>query len=334
MGAPPSILGSKLRLSVSSEVKRCGEHRFATGPLGPASVATARRRPQTSPMPTNKVWSGSISFGLVNVPVGLYAATEDKSVRFHRYHVEDGGRIRQKRVCEIDGEELDTADIARGYELPGGDMVVMTDADFEGLPVPTLKAITVEAFVPQEQIDPIMYAGSYYLVPDKAGARAYALLRDAIEKAGMTAIVKIAIRERERLAAIRVREEVLVLETMLWPDEVREAVEVPESSAGADELAAAQALIDQMTVDFDPEQYTDHYREALLAAIDAKAEGREVITPPAPPEEAGGKVLDLMAALKASVEQAKMTREEPKKRAAAHPKSKKKTAKSATRRSA
>ncbi|WP_344660096.1 Ku protein [Catenulispora subtropica] len=285
-------------------------------------------------MPTNKVWSGSISFGLVNVPVGLYAATEDKSVRFHRYHVEDGGRIRQKRVCEIDGEELDTADIARGYELPGGDMVVMTDADFEGLPVPTLKAITVEAFVPQEQIDPIMYAGSYYLVPDKAGARAYALLRDAIEKAGMTAIVKIAIRERERLAAIRVREEVLVLETMLWPDEVREAVEVPESSAGADELAAAQALIDQMTVDFDPEQYTDHYREALLAAIDAKAEGREVITPPAPPEEAGGKVLDLMAALKASVEQAKMTREEPKKRAAAHPKSKKKTAKSATRRSA
>lgn len=299
-------------------------------------------------MPSSKVWSGSISFGLVNVPVGLYAATEDKSVRFHRYHREDGGRIRQKRVCEVDGQALATEDIARGYELPDGDTVVMTDADFEGLPVPTLKAITVEAFVPQEQIDPIMFSGSYYLVPDQAGGRAYALLRDAVAKAGMTAVVKIAIRERERLAAIRVRDEVLVLETMYWPDEIRAAVEVPESATKGEEVAAAQALIDQMTVDFDPERYTDHYREALLAAIEAKAKGREVITPPAPKEEeGGGKVLDLMAALKASVEQAKKTREEPsaaaKKSAPAHPKGRKKaaktaktakTAKSASRRSA
>ncbi|MFD0632316.1 Ku protein [Catenulispora yoronensis] len=285
-------------------------------------------------MPSSKVWSGSISFGLVNVPVGLYSATEDKSVHFHRYHEEDGGRIRQKRVCEVDGEELATEDIARGYELPDGDTVVMTDADFEGLPVPTLKAITVEAFVPEEQIDPIMFSSSYYLVPDKAGARAYALLRDAIEKAGKTALVKIAIRERERLAAIRVREEILVLETMYWPDEIRPAVDIPESDPKRDEVAAAQALIDQMTVDFDPEQYTDHYREALLEAIEAKAKGREVITPPAPKDDEGGaKVLDLMAALKASVEQAKKTREEPpaepKKRAPAHPKGEKKAAKSA-----
>lgn len=292
-------------------------------------------------MPSSKVWSGSISFGLVNVPVGLYSATEDKSVRFHRYHEEDGGRIRQKRVCEVDGQELDTADIARGYELPGGDTVVMTDADFEGLPVPTLKAITVEAFVPADQIDPIMYSASYYLVPDKAGTRAYALLRDAVDQAGMTAVVKIAIRERERLAAIRVRDQVLVLETMYWPDEIRDAVEVPEAGAKDDELSAAQALIEQMTVDFDPEQYTDEYREALLAAIEAKAKGREVVTPPAPKPETGGKVLDLMAALQASVEQAKKTRQEPaaspKKREAAHPKARKKatkTAKSASRRSA
>jgi len=257
-------------------------------------------------------------------------------VRFHRYHAQDGGRIRQKRVCEVDGQELELTDIARGYELPGGDTVVMTDADFEGLPVPTLKAITVEAFVPAEQIDPIMYSGSYYLVPDQAGARAYALLRDAIDKAGMTAVVKIAIRERERLAAIRVRDEVLVLETMYWPDEIRDAVEVPNSGAKADELTAAKALIDQMTVDFDPEQYTDRYREALLAAIDAKSEGREVVTPPTPQPDTGGKVLDLMAALKASVEQAKKTREAPPagpaKRETAHPKARKKPAKKASAR--
>lgn len=282
------------------------------------------------------MWSGSISFGLVNVPVGLFSATEDKSVHFHRYHAQDGGRIRQKRICEVDGQELSVEDIARGYELPGGDTVVMTDADFEGLPVPTLKAITVEAFVPAEQIDPIMYSGSYYLVPDQAGARAYALLRDAIDKAGMTAVVKIAIRERERLAAIRVRGQVLVLETMYWPDEIRDAVEAPESGAKGEELAAAQALIDQMTVDFDPEQYTDQYREALLAAIEAKAKGREVVTPPTPQPDTGGKVLDLMAALKASVEQAKKTREapavEPEKRQAAHPKARKKPAKKASAR--
>lgn len=275
------------------------------------------------------------------MPVGLYSATEDKSVRFHRYHQQDGGRIRQKRVCEVDGQELDTADIARGYELPGGDTVVMTDADFEGLPVPTLKAISVGAFVPSDQIDPIMYSGSYYLVLDKAGGRAYALLRDAVDKAGMTAVVKIAIRERERLAAIRVRDRVMVLETMFWPDEIRDAVDVPEASAGGEELAAAQALIEQMTVDFDPEQYTDEYRQALLAAVEAKAKGREVVRPPAPKEEGGGQVLDLMAALKASVEQAKKTRQEPAagagKREAAHPKARKKaakTAKSTGRRSA
>ena len=310
----------------------------------PVPVARSHPRPDTGRMPSSKVWSGSISFGLVNVPVGLYAATEDKSVRFHRYHKEDGGRIRQKRICEVDGQELSVEDIARGYELPGGDTVVMTDADFEGLPVPTLKAITVEAFVPAEQIDPIMYSGSYYLVPEQAGGRAYTLLRDAIDKAGMTAVVKIAIRERERLAAIRVLDQILVLETMYWPDEIRAAVDVPESGAESDELKAAQALIDQLTTDFDPERYPDRYREALLAAIDAKAEGREVITPPAPKEEGGAKVVDLMAALKASVEQAKKTRaessDEPKKREPAHPKGRKKaaktakTAKTASRRSA
>jgi DNA end-binding protein Ku len=156
-------------------------------------------------------------------------------------------------------------------------------------------------------------------------------LRDAVDKAGMTAIVKIAICERERLAAIRVHDKVLVLQTMYWPDEIREAVEVPEAGAKSEELAAARALIDQMTVDFDPERYTAQYREALLAAIEAKAKGLEVVTPPTPQPETGGKVLDLMAALKASVERAKKTRQEPpaepNKSEAAHPKTRKKATK-------
>lgn len=273
------------------------------------------------------IWSGSLSFGLVNVPVSMYSASESQKTSFHQYHAEDGGRVRQKRVCEVDGEELDLTEIARGYELPGGDVVVLTDADFQGLPLATARAILVEAFVPEEQIDPIMYSKSYYLAPDKAGVRAYALLRDALAKAGRTALVKIAIRgERERLAAVRVRDKVLVLETMFWPDEVREAVPVPESGADAAELKAARALIEEMTRDFVPEEYVNEYEVALRATVEAKAEGREVVTPPAGKMDTGAKILSLMDALKASVEAAKSSRDEP----AAHPKARKKPAKKTT----
>lgn len=273
------------------------------------------------------IWSGNISFGLVNVPVSLFSASEDKSVSFHQYHVEDGGRVRQRRVCELDGEEIDTANIARGYEFPGGDVVVLTDEDFEGLPLATAKTISVEAFVPEDQIDPVMYSKSYYLAPDKAGVRAYVLLRDAIAKAGRVALVKIAIRDRERLAAVRVRDKVLVLETLHWPDEVRPAVDAPEADTEPAELKAAKALIESMTTDFEPDAYIDHYRVELLAAIEAKAAGREVVTPPAAKVDTGAKILSLMDALKASVESAKSGRDtEPAKAVAAHPNARKKTA--------
>ena len=258
------------------------------------------------------IWSGVISFGMVTVPVKMFGATEEKRVSFHQVHAADGGRVRQKRVCEVDGKEVALADIAKGLELPDGDVVILTPEDFENLPQAIAKTISVEAFVPEEQIDPIMYSKSYYLAPDKLGIRPYALLRDAMAASGRIAVVRFAMRERENLAALRVRDDVLVLETMLWADEIR----APEFDfldskvePKAAELQMAELLIDSLSRDFEPEDFQDTYREALQEVIDAKVEGREVLTPPAP-AETGAQVIDLMAALKASVEAAKRTRPE------------------------
>ncbi|MBS2537941.1 Ku protein [Catenulispora sp. NF23] len=256
------------------------------------------------------IWSGVISFGMVTVPVKMFGATEEKRVAFHQVHAADGGRVRQKRVCELDGAEVPTADIAKGYQLPDGDVVVLTATDFEGLPEAIAKTISVEAFVPEEQIDPIMYSKSYYLAPDKLGVRPYALLRDAMAASGRVAVVRFAMRERESLAALRVRDDVLTLETMLWADEIRKPdfdfldSKVEPKTA---ELKMAELLIDSLSADFNPEDYHDNYREALEEIIEAKVAGREVVTPPAP-AEGGAQVIDLMAALKASVEAAKKTR--------------------------
>ena len=253
------------------------------------------------------IWKGAISFGLVTIPVKLYSATEERDVSFHQVHREDGGRIKYKRVCQIDGEEVSYGDIAKGYDLGGGDMVILTDEDLSDLPLTTSRTIDVLQFVPLEQVDPIYFAKSYYLEPDRTGTKPYALLRDALEESGRVALVKIALRQREALATLRVRDGVFVLETMLWPDEVRtpdfgflgEDVQVRPQ-----ELAMAASLIDTLTGDFDPSQYKDDYREALQAVIDAKIEGREVVAPEQR-EESGGAVLDLMAALRASVDAAK-----------------------------
>ncbi|NUR25240.1 MAG: Ku protein [Catenulispora sp.] len=258
------------------------------------------------------IWSGVISFGMVTVPVKLYGATEEKRVAFHQVHAADGGRVRQKRVCELDGQEVPLADVAKGYQLPDGDVVVLTGKDFEGLPEALAKTISVESFVPEEQIDPIMYSKSYYLAPDKLGVRPYALLRDAMESSGRVAVVRFAMRERESLAALRVREGVLVLETMLWADEIRKPdfdflEKGSKVEPKAAELKMAELLIDSLSADFHPEEYHDNYREALEEIIEAKVAGREVLTPPAP-AEGGAQVIDLMAALKASVEAAKRTR--------------------------
>src|ERR1700761_6759349 len=260
------------------------------------------------------IWKGAVSFGLVSIAVKLYSATEEKDIRFHQVHRTDGGRIKYQRTCSIDGEVVSYDDIAKGYDVGGGEMVILTDEDFSELPLTTSRAIDVLQFVPAEDIDPIMFAKAYYLEPEGQAAKPYVLLRDALQDADRVAIVKIAIRQREQLATLRVRDDVLVLNTMLWPDEVR----TPEFGFLDDdietrpaELAMASSLIDSMAGDFQPDEFTDNYRAALQEVIDAKVEGREVVQPEED-EEQPAAAIDLMAALKASVERAKKARgEEP-----------------------
>ena len=252
------------------------------------------------------IWKGAISFGLVTIPVKLYSATETRDVAFHQVRRSDASRIRYKRVSAVDGEEVPYGDIAKGYELPTGETVVLTDDDFKDLPLATSRAIDVLQFVPLEQVDPIYFEKSYYLEPDKTGLKPYALLRDALAESGRVALVKVALRNRESLATLRVRDGVFVLETMLWPDEVRapdfgfldEQIEVRPQ-----EMAMAGSLIDTLSGDFDPSQYHDSYRDALQEVIEAKAAG--AVLPPSPEQPTSGTVVDLMAALRASVEAAK-----------------------------
>ncbi|MFC6081433.1 non-homologous end joining protein Ku [Sphaerisporangium aureirubrum] len=256
------------------------------------------------------IWKGAISFGLVTIPVKLYSATEQKDVTFHQVHREDAGRIKYKRVCTVDGEEVSYADIAKGYELPGGEIVVLTDEDFADLPLSTSRRIDVLQFTPADQLDPIMFNKSYYLEPETTGVKPYILLRDALERTGQVAIVKIAMRQRESLAALRVRDGVFVLETMLWPDEVREPgfeFKDEDVEVRPQELQMAESLIQTMAGEFDPADYHDAYREALQQVIEAKVAGKEIVRPEAP-EEAKPAV-DLMAALRASVDAAKKERE-------------------------
>jgi DNA end-binding protein Ku len=258
------------------------------------------------------VWKGSVSFGLISIPVRLFRATEERDVSFHQVRVSDGSRIKYKRVAAADGEEVSYADIAKGYELPGGETVILTDADLADLPLTTSRAIEVDAFVPLAQVDPIYFEKTYYLEPEGQGAlKPYALLRDALVSSERVAIVKVALRRREQLAALRVRDGVFVLETMLWPDEIRPAEfdflheDIP---VRPQELAMATSLIDSLAGDFDPSQYADTYREAVEQVVAAKVEGREVVTPPGMEGDQGGEVLDLMAALRASVAAAKKAR--------------------------
>jgi DNA end-binding protein Ku len=257
------------------------------------------------------IWKGAVSFGLVSIAVKLYSATEEKDIRFHQVHRTDGGRIKYKRTCAIDGEEVSYDDIAKGYDIGGGEMVILTDDDFADLPLTSSHAIEVLEFVPAEQVDPILYAKAYYLEPESTATKPYVLLRDALTGVERVAIVKVALRQREQLATLRVRDGVLVLNTMLWPDEVR----TPDFnfldediSPRPQELAMAESLIDSMAAEFEPDAYTDNYREALQEVIDAKIEGREVVAPEV--EEAPAPAVDLMAALRASVERARASRGE------------------------
>ena len=249
------------------------------------------------------MWKGSISFGLVMIPVKLYAATEQKDIAFRQVHRTDGGRIRFRRVCSIDGEEIPYEQVAKGYELPSGEMIVLTDEDMADLPLPTTRSIEVLHFMPADQLDPILLSRSYYAEPEAAGARAYVLLRDSLERSGKVALAMVALRQRESLATLRSRDGVLVLETLLWPDEVREPA-FPflddDIEVRSQELKMAASLIDSMTVDFDPDEYHDGYREALQELVNAKAEGREVVQP-TEGETPEGEPTSLADALKASL---------------------------------
>jgi DNA end-binding protein Ku len=259
------------------------------------------------------IWAGAISFGMVVIPVKLYAATEQRDVAFRQVHREDGGRIQFRRVCSVDGQEVPYADVAKGYELATGDVVVLTDDDLKELPLATAKRIDVLHFAPSGQLDPILANKAYYLEPEPAGVRAYVLFRDALERSGRVAVAKVAIRQREALAALRVRDGVLVLETLLWPDEVRTAdfkFLDEDVDIRTQELKMAASLIDTMTEDFDPSLYTDAYREALEALVQAKIEGNEVVRPAGgfSAEKPGGPA-DLTETLRASVAAAKASRE-------------------------
>jgi len=251
------------------------------------------------------IWKGAISFGLVTIPVRVYGATEAKSLRFHQLHEPDGGRIRYKRVCSVDGEEVEYSEIVKGYEYEKDHYVTLTDEELDSLPVKTAKAIEIERFVDAEEIDPIYFQKAYYLVPEGTGVKAYHLLREAMADDGKVALAKVAFRDKEHLATLRLRDNVFVLETMYWPDEIRtpkfdvldESVELR-----AQEIRMARSLIDSLTDAFEPQEFTDDYRAALEELVQKKIQGEEITyTEDAEPS----KVVDLMEALKASVEAAK-----------------------------
>ena len=258
------------------------------------------------------IWKGAVSFGLVNVPVRLYSATENHDVQFRQVHREDGGRIKYKRTCSIDGEEVSYDDIAKGYETEDGDMVVLTDDDFSDLPNRSSKEIGVTKFVPADQIDPMWLDKSYYLEPDKAATKPYILLRDALVKEKRMAICTVSIRTRMTMAVLRVRDGVIVMQTMLWPDEIRAAdfaTVTDDDKATKQEMDMAKMLIDQLAGDYDPDEYEDDYAIAVKDLVRAKVEGGEVRVSAAEPEESG-EVVDLLAALARSVEKAKASRGE------------------------
>jgi DNA end-binding protein Ku len=230
------------------------------------------------------VWNGSIAFGTVSVPVRVYGATEVHGPGLHQVHAVDGGRIRLRRTCEVDGAEVAADEVAKGVTLPGGDVVTLTDGDLASLPVPTAHEIEVCAFTPLEQVDPIYLGRSYYLEPDPVGVRAYVLFTEALRQSGQVAVVKVALRQRESLALLRVRDQVLVMSLMLWPDEIRTPEfpfldqDVPVRLA---DVRAARKRIERLSGDFAPGRYRDGYREALTALVDAKVHAHRTLRPTA-----------------------------------------------------
>ncbi len=255
------------------------------------------------------IWRGSLSFGLVNVQVKVHPATQDNAVSFHQVHAQDGGRIRYRRVCEVCGQAVEYSDIAKAYESDAGQTVIITEDDLTSLPAGRTREIDVVEFVPSADVDPILFDRSYYLEPDQHSIRPYVLLRQALERTERTAIAHVALRNKTRLAALRVYEDVLMLQTMLWRDEIRAAdfavLRDIEVEPREQELKMAASLIETLEADFEPEKYTDKYREQLLELIDQKLANKEDIVISAGEEASpeATNVVDLMGALQASIDQ-------------------------------
>ncbi|GAA2012378.1 Ku protein [Microbacterium ulmi] len=265
------------------------------------------------------IWKGALTFGLVNVPVKVYSATEDHDVSLHQVHSTDGGRIRYQRICELDGEVVPFQDIDKAYD-DGEKTVVLTKEDLASLPAERSREIDVVEFVPSDQIDLLTLDKAYYLEPDSASPKAYVLLRKTLEQTDRTAVVRFSLRQKTRLAALRVRGDVLVLQTLLWSDEVREAafpaLDEPVRIS-AKELELSASLVESFSNDFDPTEFADEYQEELRTLIDAKLEKGDALDTAETfgergDEETGGEVIDLMEALRASVERSRAARDESK----------------------
>jgi DNA end-binding protein Ku len=258
------------------------------------------------------IWSGAISFGLVNVPIKLFTATSQKDVRFHQLHDKDGARIQQKRVCSKDGEEVPNEHIVKGYEVSRDKYVVITPEELDALDPKASRTVDILDFVDLDEIDPVYFDSTYYMVPEKGAAKAYALLLEAMRKSKKVAIARVVLRQKQHLVALRPLKNALSMETMLYADEVvsTDTLEgLPEDIEVTDrELAMAQQLIDSLADDFKPERYRDDYRERVLDMIERKAEGQEIVVNEEEEEQAP--VVDLMAALEASLAAAKTRREE------------------------
>jgi DNA end-binding protein Ku len=259
-------------------------------------------------MAPRAIWSGALSFGLVNVPVKLYSATRSRDVRFNQLHAADGGRIRQKRVCSVDGEEVGLEDLVKGYEISPDRYVTISQAELDAIAPTASRLIEIEEFVDLAEIDPLFYENAYYLVPDKGAAKAYGLLLRAMHEESKVAIGRVVLRSKEYLTAIRPLGEALTMATMRFADEIvpRDSLEgLPgeDAVAAERELGMARQLVQSLSAPFEPDKYQDTYRDRLLAMIEQKAEGQEIVLPaeeaPAP------RAVDLMAALEASLAAAK-----------------------------
>jgi DNA end-binding protein Ku len=257
------------------------------------------------------MWSGAVSFGLVSVPVKAYSATTNHDIRFHQVHAVDGGRIKYKRTCALDGEEVEYADIVKGFETDDGELIMLTEEDLDALPVATGHEIDVVEFVPADQIDPLLFDKSYYLEPDAKAAKPYALLREALVQTDRMAVVKVALRQRESVALLRVRGKAIVLQTMLWPDEVREPefdILDAEVELRPQELKMAASLIESLGADFDPTEFHDEYRDAVAEMIERKrttGDSRPAPVAEKTTDDGGDSMSDLLTALQRSVEAAR-----------------------------